>query len=438
MELPSYVRTALQTLEEAGFEARLVGGCVRDTLLGAVPHDFDICTSALPEETKACFPAHTLVLSGEKHGTVGVVFGNEVVEITTYRRELGYTDGRHPNSVTFVPSLTEDLRRRDFTINAMAMDLQGTLYDPFGGQADLERKRIRAVGEPEERFREDALRILRGLRFASRLGFSIDPATGAAMEECSSLLHHISGERVYAELQGLLMGEYVEEVLGGYGLVLSGAIPEIAPCIGFSHENQYHIYDVWGHTARAVALSKREFAVRLALLLHDLGKPQAYRYVNGRGKFTGHPAISRQAAEKILERLHPDRATYRQVLFLVEHHDDVPPQTPEELGRFLLTYGEQPLLQLFAVMEGDALAHSEYGKASKLAVLEPAQRLYATCKKRGCALSLEGLAVSGKDLLQLGMKPGAQLKAALEHLFLLQLSGACENSKEALIRIAAL
>lgn len=438
MELPSYVRTALHTLEEAGFEARLVGGCVRDTLLGATPHDFDICTSALPEETRACFPAHTLVLAGEKHGTVGVVFGKEVVEITTYRRELGYTDGRHPSSVTFVPSLTEDLRRRDFTINAMAMDLQGTLYDPFGGQADLENKCIRAVGEPEERFREDALRILRGLRFASRLGFSIDPATGAAMEKCRALLQHISGERVYAELQGLLMGEYVGEVLDDYGLVLSGAIPEIAPCIGFSHQNQYHIYDVWGHTARAVALSQREFAVRLALLLHDLGKPQAYQYVNGRGKFTGHPAISHQLAEGILERLHPDRATCRQVLFLVEHHDDVPPQTPEALGRFLLTYGEQTLLQLFTVMEGDALAHSEYGKASKLAVLEPAQRLYADCKKGGCALSLEALAVSGKDLIQLGMAPGTQLKATLEHLFLLQLSGACENRKDALMKIAAL
>lgn len=438
MELPSYVRTALQTLEEAGFEARLVGGCVRDTLLGTMPHDFDICTSALPEETRACFPAHTLVLAGEKHGTVGVVFGKEVVEITTYRRELGYTDGRHPSGVTFVPSLTEDLRRRDFTINAMAMDLQGTLYDPFGGQADLENKCIRAVREPEERFQEDALRILRGLRFASRLGFSIDPATGAAMEKCRALLQHISGERVYAELQGLLMGEYVGQVLDRYGLVLSGTIPEIAPCIGFFHENQYHIYDVWGHTARAVALSKREFAVRLALLLHDLGKPQAYQYVNGRGKFTGHPAISRKLAEGILERMHPDRATFRQVLFLVEHHDDVPPQTPEALGRFLLTYGEQTLLQLFAVMEGDALAHSEYGKASKLAVLEPAQRLYSDCKKGGCALSLEELAVSGKDLLQLGMAPGAQLKATLEHLFLLQLAGSCENRKDTLMKIAAL
>lgn len=438
MELPPYVITALHTLEAAGFEARLVGGCVRDTLLGVEPHDFDICTNALPEETKACFPGHTLVLAGEKHGTVGAVFGKEMLEITTYRRELGYTDGRHPNSVAFVPSLTEDLRRRDFTINAMAMDLQGTLYDPFGGREDLEGKCIRAVGEPRERFEEDALRILRGLRFAARLGFAIDPATRAAMEKCRSLLQNISGERVYAELQGLLMGAYVGEVLEKYGLVLSGAIPEIAPCIGFSHENSYHIYDVWGHTARAVALSQREFVVRLALLLHDLGKPQAYQFVNGRGKFTGHPLISRQLAEGILERLHPDRATFRQVLFLVEHHDDVPPQTTEELGRFLLAHGERTLQQLLLVMEGDALAHSEYGKTSKMAVLTPAQRLYAHCKERGCALSLEGLAVSGKDLIQLGMNPGAEIKASLEHLFLTQLAGKCENEKGALVEVVVL
>lgn len=435
MQLPSHVSQALYTLEAAGYEARLVGGCVRDTLLGVVPHDFDLCTNALPEKIKACFPHHTLVLAGEKHGTVGVVFGHEVLEITTYRTETGYTDNRHPGSVTFVPSLTEDLSRRDFTINAMAMDKDGTLFDPFGGQTDLQKCCIRAVGHPQTRFEEDALRILRGLRFASRLGFAIDPATAQAMETCAPLLSAISGERVYGELQGILLGAHAGEVLKQYGNVLAGAIPEIAPCLGFSHENQYHIYDVWEHTAHAVAAAERDFPVRLALLLHDLGKPQAYRQVNGRGKFTGHPLISRQIAEKILDRLHPDKATRQQVLFLVEHHDDVPPQTPEALGDFLLAHGEEALHQLLAVMWGDALAHSDYGKASKLAVLEPAQTLYTRCKDRGCALSLHQLAVSGKDLLQLGISPGEQMKPLLHALFLAQLTDTCPNEKEALLRL---
>lgn len=436
MQLPVPVSQALHALEVAGYEARLVGGCVRDTLLGIPPHDFDICTNALPDAIKACFPAHTLVLAGEKHGTVGVVFGREVLEITTYRRETGYADCRHPSAVAFVGSLAEDLSRRDFTINAMAMDKDGTLYDPFGGQEDLKNRCIRAVGDPETRFQEDALRILRGLRFASRLGFGIDPATKRAMEGCASLLSAISGERIYAELQGILLGDFAGEVLLEYGAVLAGAIPEIAPCLGFSHNNQYHIYDVWEHTAHAVASAERDFSVRLALLLHDLGKPQSYRFVEGRGKFTGHPALSRQIGEGILSRLHPDRATRGLVLFLVEHHDDMPPQTPEALGDFLLAYGEDALNALFGVMAGDALAHSAYGRASKMAVLEPAQGLYAQCKSRGCALSLRELGVSGKDLLHLGIPSGEQIRALLRELFLAQLAGRCPNEREALLQLA--
>lgn len=432
--IPTYALEGLLALEKGGYEARLVGGCVRDTLLGAVPHDYDLCTNASPEKIKACFPAHTLVLAGEKHGTVGVVFGHEVLEITTYRRETGYADGRHPDKVAFVSSLEEDLSRRDFTVNAMAMDKEGRLFDPFGGRRDLETRCIRAVGDPQKRFEEDALRILRGLRFAARLGFCIDAPTAEAMETCRSLLTAVSGERVYAELQGLLTAPYAGEILEKYGLVLAGAIPEIAPCLGFSHKNKYHRYDVWGHIAHAVALSKPVFPVRLALLLHDLGKPQAYRFIEGRGKFTGHPAISRRLAEEILERLHPDRETRGRVLFLVEHHDDVPPQTEKELGRFLLAYGEETLLQLFAVMEGDALAHSAYGIACKLQVLEPAKALYGRCKERGCAMSLGELAVSGRDLLALGMEPGEKVKEKLEELFLLQLTEGGVNEKSPLLK----
>lgn len=431
--IPPYVEQGLAALEEAGYEARLVGGCVRDALLGIQPHDYDLCTNALTGEIKACFPNETLILAGEKHGTVGVVFGHEVLEITTYRRESGYADCRHPGEVTFVGTLEEDLSRRDFTINAMAMDRAGHVYDPFGGQADLQNRRIRAVGNPNRRFEEDALRILRGLRFAARLGFSVDPATAEAMEGCRHLLAAISGERVYAELQGILPAPYAGEILESYGAVLAGAIPEIAPCLGFAHENKYHAYDVWGHIARAVALSEKDFIVRLTLLFHDLGKPQAYRFVDGRGKFTGHPAVSRRLAEGILNRLHPDKETKRQVLFLVEHHDDVPPQTPEALGRFLLDYGEETLVRLFAVMEGDALAHSDYGKAKKLEVLEPAGALYTACKQGGCALALERLAVKGSDLLAAGMTPGVQVKEELERLFLLQLSGRCPNDKAELM-----
>lgn len=432
MQIPDYVAKTLLTLETAGYEARLVGGCVRDALLGFVPQDYDICTNALPEQIKSCFPGMHLVLSGEKHGTVGVLLSGHEVEITTYRGERAYTDHRHPEKVVFLPSLTGDLSRRDFTVNAMAMDIRGTLFDPFDGERDLHHNILRTVGDPTARFEEDALRILRGLRFASRLGFSIDPPTARAMLACRELLQNISGERILSELRGLLLGPQAGSVLEAYGSVLTGAIPEIAPSLGFPHGNRHHIYDVWTHTCRAIVFSPVDFTVRMALLLHDLGKPQALYVQEGRRRFTGHPLISRRLAEGILARLHPPAVLREQVLFLVEHHDDVPPRTPEALGRFLLAHGEKMLLLLYAVMEGDALAHSDYGKASKLQVLEPSRALYAACRERGAAMDLGELAISGREILAAGVTPGPRVKLCLEHLFFRQLSGELPNTPAAL------
>ena len=321
LEIPAYVRETLTALETAGHQAYCVGGCVRDSLLGRMPEDWDVTTSALPEETMKVF-GNRAIPTGLKHGTVTVCCQEGKVETTTFRRDGVYADHRHPEQVTFTPDLTEDLARRDFTVNAMATDLRGTVYDPFDGQADLQEGILRCVGDPERRFSEDALRILRCLRFAAVLGFSIEPETGKALLTCRNLLREMAPERVHEELTKLLCGPWAASVLRRYPDVIGAVLPEILPMVGFDQRNPHHCYDVWEHTLHALDAAPPDPVLRWTVLFHDMGKPECFALdTQGVGHFMGHGVVSRRIADGVMDRLRFDNAAKERIGELVEWHD---------------------------------------------------------------------------------------------------------------------
>lgn len=435
MRIPKPVKELLAALAAGGHEAYAVGGCVRDSILGRVPEDWDICTSALPEETKSCFSHLKVIETGLKHGTVTVMYEGLPYEITTYRRDGGYSDHRRPERVTFVSELKEDLARRDFTVNAMAAGTDGEIIDPFGGRRDIEKKCIRCVGDPDRRFEEDALRILRGLRFASQLEFSIHPETAAAMERCKHLLAFVSGERVYAELTKLLMGAGVTAVLEGYGSILGAVLPEILPAMGFLQKHPCHDRDVWGHTVEALGHSVPEPRVRWALLLHDLGKPECFTVDDqGIGHFYGHPKRSGEMAWEILTRLKTDSATRDTVCELVRRHDEAGNADKKTVRRWIGRLGEEKLLLLLEVKRADCLAHRMTPKAQKrCADLADFTLLTREVLKEEACFRAADLAVGGRDVIALGVKAGPKVGQILERLLAEVLDETCENSREALL-----
>ena len=293
MPLPQNIASAMLRLEQAGFACYAVGGCVRDWLLGKQPHDYDLCTAAAPEQTMQVFAGEKIIETGLKHGTVTVLLQGEPIEITTFRTEGNYSDGRRPDSVAFVSDIVQDLARRDFTVNAMAWSPVHGLCDPFGGQEDLHSGIIRCVGDPYERLSEDALRILRALRFAAVLGFSIEPDTARALHELKTQMCHVSSERVTAELLRLLSGRTAGTVLMEYADVITEILPELSPMVGFEQHNPHHKYTVWEHSVRAVEGIRPDGVLRLVMLYHDVGKPAAYSQdERGIGHFYGHPKRS--------------------------------------------------------------------------------------------------------------------------------------------------
>ena len=305
MMLPQAVQYCIQSLEAAGYQGFAVGGCVRDSLLGFIPADYDLCTDAKPDEICEVFSAHQLLHHGQKHGTVGVVLDEQVYEITTFRTEGDYADARHPGWVAFVPNVEEDLARRDFTVNAMAYNPRQGYIDPFGGQADLQNKILRTVGDPEARFREDALRILRGARFSARFGLTPEPATLTAMKKLAPLMENLTRERVFEELCKLICSATAED-LGEFASLLTQVIPELAPSVGFEQRSPHHRYDVFTHTAHVVEAVPQELPLRWAALLHDVGKPACFTTdETGRGHFKGHAKVSQEMADGILLRLKP-------------------------------------------------------------------------------------------------------------------------------------
>ena len=411
--LPENVKKILSRLEEAGYEAYCVGGAVRDILLGRTPGDWDVASNAPPEAVLSLFAPDALP-TGLKHGTV-TAGGGKGVEVTTFRRDGVYLDNRHPDHVEFTGSLKEDLARRDFTVNAIAMDLRGKIVDPFEGRTDLKKGILRAVGEPEKRFEEDALRILRGLRFASKLGFEMESGTADALRRRAPLLKHIASERIQTELTGILCGEYAAETLLAYPDVLGVFMPEILPCVGFAQHSVYHCYDVWEHTACAVAAVEPLPVLRYAMLLHDLGKPGTFSLdAEGRGHFHGHWRRSVELAEAILNRLRMDSRSKKMILTLVERHDCPLTLTEKSVRRNLSRYGEEAVRLLLKVKRADNLAQAaDYRDRQTL--IDQWEDLLETVLASGACFSLRQLAVKGGDLTALGLR-GSAVGRALNEL----------------------
>lgn len=434
MALPEYVMGCLERLEKAGFRAWAVGGCVRDACLGKRPHDFDLCTDALPEQIQAAFPDRELVLAGVKHGTVGVVTPEGVVEITTLRTEGDYRDGRHPQWVKFVPELREDLLRRDFTINAMAWNPREGLQDPFGGREDLETGILRAVGDPEQRFREDALRILRGVRFAVRFNLTVEENTLAAMETLAPLMEGLSRERVFAELCALLPGITGPELIR-FAPVITEVIPELKPMVGFDQHSPHHAYDLYTHTAHVVGAVPGDLTLRWAALLHDVGKLTTFTQdETGRGHFYGHAQMSAEAADAILRRLKAPTALREGAAVLIRHHMTRLEEDKRLLKRRVRILGWETMEQLLQLQEAD-MGSKGTGEKQDFDQFRRIRALLEEIRAENACLRLQDLAVNGKDMMALGLK-GPDIGKTLNALLDAVLEERVPNDREALLQQA--
>jgi tRNA nucleotidyltransferase (CCA-adding enzyme) len=431
---PPYAVTALELLERHGFEAYLVGGCVRDSLLGRVPGDFDIATNAKPEDILAVFAAYRTIPTGLRHGTITVMIGEDALEITTYRVDGDYSDHRRPDRVTFTGQLREDLARRDFTVNAMAWNPAAGLIDCFGGTDDLRRGIIRCVGEPDKRFEEDALRILRAARFACTLGFALESRTCEAMLRMKPLLCHVAGERIAAEINKAILGAHFAEIFGDVPEIMAQILPELSAGIGFAQEHPAHIYTVYEHTLRAVAAAPADVTIRLALLFHDAGKPSCFTVdANGKGHFYRHAQVSATMAEEALCRLHYSNAQRGRVVELVRWHDAAISPAPAAIRRWLHRLGEEAYRQLLEVQWADnAAKNPRFGKPRQKGIADTRVALEALLRDTPC-YRLEDLAIKGDDLLAAGYRPGPALKKELERLLFLVIDGGVENSREDLL-----
>lgn len=436
--LPPKVRELLLRLASAGFDAYAVGGCVRDSLLGTAPQDWDICTSAKPEEIIACFSGYRTILTGVRYGTVTVLSEGEAFEITTFREECGYSDSRHPDEVRFLSSLRGDLARRDFTVNAMAAGGRGEIVDCFGGAEDLKNGIIRCVGTPEERFTEDALRILRALRFAARLDFSIEEGTAAAIHGQKERLRSVAPERLRKELNGLLCGKNAAALMEEFADVLCVLLPELAPCIGFRQYNPHHAFDVWRHTLCALQASEPQEALRLAVLLHDIGKPAVFSFdKNLVGHFYGHATVSAAMTERLLRRLHYDNATTKLVTTLVGGHDfALQPMDEKRMRRMLARYGEETTRLLLRLRRADRLGKGTDDPAVIETMTREAEALLARVISGEQCLSLRKLKLNGNDLIAMGVPRGKQVGALLQRLLDAVLDGELANEHEKLVDYA--
>ena len=432
MKLPEAAARCMAMLEEAGFAAYAVGGCVRDALLGREPQDFDLCTAATPEQMKSLFREYQLVLAGEKHGTVGVVCQGQVVEITTFRTEGDYLDNRHPDKVEFVTDIRQDLSRRDFTVNAMAWSPSRGLCDPFGGREDLKNQVLRAVGDPVIRFQEDSLRILRGVRFAVRYDLEVEAATRRAMASQSGLMENLARERVLGELCKLLPKVSTQDVLE-FGDVLAAVIPELKPMMGFDQHSIHHRYDVFTHTAQVVGLVPTQLALRWAALLHDIGKPACFVLdAEGCGHFYGHAKVSAAMANDILLRLKSPTALRQQVVFLIEQH--MTPLTADRklLRRRLAQYGEENVRLLLALQMADTEGTGVAEGALDFTEIQP---LLAEILAENACLSVKDLAVNGHDLMALDFR-GREIGVMLDRLLAQVLEETLPNQREILLAAA--
>ena len=432
MLLPDSAAACVKRLEDAGFAAYAVGGCVRDACLGLTPHDYDLCTAATPAEMKAIFADHTLVLAGEKHGTVGVVMDGEVVEITTFRTEGDYRDNRHPDRVEFVTDIEKDLSRREFTVNAMAYSPTRGLCDPFGGREDLKKGILRAVGDAETRFREDSLRILRGVRFAVRFRLTPEEKTEKAMADLSGLMENLARERVFSELDGLLPHLRAEDLIL-YSTVLCAVIPELKETLGFDQRTHHHIYDIYTHTAQVVAGVPATSVLRWAALLHDIGKPACFTLDEaGCGHFYGHAKVSAEMANTVLHRLKAPTALRSRVVRLIELH--MTPLTADRklLRRRVAQHGFETVYDLLRLQESDVKGTGVTENALSFAGVE---EILKEIEAENACLTLKDLAISGHDLMALGFS-GPAIGKTQRYLLEQVLEERLPNEKEALLTAA--
>ena len=431
MDIPAYVRSCMEALEQAGFAAYVVGGCVRDALLGRTPHDFDLCSDARPAQIQAVFAGYRLILAGEKHGTVGVITPGGVVEITTFRQEGSYGDNRRPDWVDFITDIREDLARRDFTVNAMAYAPARGLADPFGGRQDLEKKILRAVGDPDTRFQEDSLRILRGVRFCAAYGLTPDGETEAAMLRQAHLMEHLARERVFEELNKLLPNINAPQLIR-FAPVLAAVIPELGPMIGFDQHSPHHAYDLYTHVAHVVEAVPAEPVLRWAALLHDIGKvPTFTRDENGRGHFYGHAQVGETMAEEVLRRLKAPTALREQVKILIGQHMTRLEPDKKRLRRTLNRLGQETVLQLLALQEAD-MGSTGTGEPEEADFFAQVRELTEEILAENACLSLKELAVNGNDLMALGYS-GREIGRELDRLLGLVLEEQLPNTREALL-----
>ncbi len=435
-EIPSGVEAVLQILTAAGYEAFLVGGCVRDRLRGVRPHDWDICTAARPEEIKACFQSLRVVETGLKHGTVTVLADGVLCEVTAYRTEGPYSDGRRPDYVRFVTSLEADLARRDFTMNAIAMELNGSLRDPFGGMEDIRAGVIRCVGTPARRFREDGLRVMRALRFAAAFGYEIEEQTAQAVHENRDVLDRVAAERINAELCGLLTGPKAGDVLRQYFDVLCWFWPQLEPLVTLEQHNPWHCWGGWEHTIRAVEAAPTDLVLRLTMLLHDIGKPGCKSTdENGIDHFYGHPSVSAQMADQMLRGLKFDNKTRNRVVTLVKHHDVQIPCRDRSIRRWLGRLGPEAFFQLIEVKRVDSMGQAPREVAGRLAELAEIKKQAEEIIAQGKCFALKDLAVDGRDVIAAGVAPGPEVGRTLDALLERVLSGETENDRKTLLEL---
>ena len=435
IQLPDKVHNIINTLEEAGYEAYAVGGCVRDSILGRKPDDWDITTSAKPEETKRLFPR--TVDTGIKHGTVTVLLGGEGFEVTTYRIDGTYEDGRHPTEVTFTASLREDLRRRDFTINAMAYNDRSGLVDLYGGLADMENQVIRCVGDARERFDEDALRMLRAVRFSAQLGYRIDIATGEAVRALAPNLQKISAERIQAELVKLVTSPHPDYLRTAYELGITAQIlPEFDLCMETPQRHKHHCYDVGEHILHAMLGVEADKVLRLGMLFHDIGKPQTLTIdPDGTTHNKKHPFEGEKITRRVMRRLKFDNDTTDKVTKLVLYHDyDIAP-TEAGVRRAVNRIGEDIFPMIFTVRRADIAAQSDYMREEKLAKVTCIEKLYQEILAHKDAVTVKDLAISGNDLIADGMPPGRQIGETLSALLERVLDDPSLNTREILLKL---
>ncbi len=436
IQLPEKVKRIIQTITDAGYEAYAVGGCIRDSILGREPDDWDITTSAMPYQVKELFPR--TIDTGILHGTVTVMLDKEGFEVTTYRIDGEYEDSRHPREVTFTPSLIEDLKRRDFTINAMAYNDEAGLVDIFDGMRDIEKGLIRCVGNPMERFTEDALRMMRAVRFSAQLGYEIEEQTCKAIRQLAPNLCHISAERIQAELVKLVISPHPENLRIAWETGITAVIlPEFNDCMKTQQHNPHHCYSVGEHTLKAMEAIRADKVLRLTMLFHDIGKPEKLiTDEKGIDHFYGHPALSEEMSRNILRRLKFDNHTIHLVSRLVRYHDYKVEPIQRNVRRAIMKVGEDIFPYLFEVKQADIDAQSDHLRQEKLKNLEDVRRIYEQIIEEQQCVSLKTLAVTGKDLIEAGMKPGKELGEVLQRLLDFVVEDPSRNKKELLLKEA--